>query len=345
MIRRIAIVGAGSWGTGVAWMLGGKGCDVRLWAHEPHIAEAVNENHHNPTYLSDVVLPDTVAGYSDMAAAVDGAKLVVMAAPSTHVRGVSHSLAAHLSSAVPVVSLAKGLEQGTLLRMTEVLAEELGGPERLAALSGPNHAEEVSRGVPSATVVAAADEGVAIRVRDAFMTPFFRVYTNPDVAGVELCGASKNVIAIAAGISDGLGFGDNTKASLMTRGLAEMSRLGKRTGARHITFMGLAGMGDLIATCTSLHSRNRSLGETVGRGGTVAEWEARTAMVAEGAAAAVTIDDLARRYGVELPITSLVRRILYDGLPARAAVEELMTRTATDEMHGMGLMEDEECTP
>ncbi|MBE0475756.1 MAG: NAD(P)-dependent glycerol-3-phosphate dehydrogenase [Coriobacteriia bacterium] len=339
MTRTVAVVGAGSWGTAVAWMLGGKGHDVRLWARRPETAEAIEAERRNPRYLTDVLLPETVGAYSDLARATSGAELVVIVTPSHGVREAAGALRPLLSSEVPVVSLAKGLERGTLLRMTEVLAEELGGPERLAALSGPNHAEEVSRGIPSATVAAAHDEGLAAFVRDAFMTPFFRVYTNPDIVGVELCGASKNVIAVAAGISDGLGFGDNTKASLMTRGLAEMSRLGKTAGARQLTFMGLAGMGDLIATCTSRHSRNRSVGEAVGKGGTVAEWEASTRMVAEGTTAALTIGQLAGRYGVELPITSLVRRILYEGLPAREAVEKLMTRTAVDEMHGMGLLE------
>ena len=343
MARRVAVIGAGSWGTAVAWMLGGKGFEVGLWAREAEIAQGITDAHKNPRYLTGVDLPESVHCTTDLAEAVDGATLVAIVTPSHGVRGVSSGLAGVLPDDVPVVTLAKGLERGTLMRMTEVVADEIGGRERLCALSGPNHAEEVSRGIPSATVVAGYDETVAVGVRDAFMTPFFRVYTNPDVVGVELCGASKNVIAVAAGISDGLGYGDNTKASLMTRGLAEMSRLGVRAGARALTYTGLAGMGDLIATCTSQHSRNRSIGEWVGRGGTVKGWEDETQMVAEGATACVTLSDLAERYGVELPITALVRSILHEDLPARAAVDKLMGRSAVDEMHGMGLCDEEDC--
>ena len=224
--------------------------------------------------------------------------------------------------------------------MTDVLDDVLGSQERLAVLSGPNHAEEVGRGVPSATVVASYDEAVGRFFQDLFMTRFFRVYTNPDVVGVELCAASKNVIAVAAGMSDGLGYGDNTKATLMTRGLAEMSRLGRAMGANPLTYMGLAGMGDLIATCTSRHSRNRALGEFIGRGGTLQEWSATTKMVAEGAFSCVAVDELGQREGVELPITREVRAALYEGKPVASSAESLLGREARDELHGIGLVED-----
>jgi glycerol-3-phosphate dehydrogenase (NAD(P)+) len=227
------------------------------------------------------------------------------------------------------------------MRMTQVLEDVLGNRDRLAALSGPNHAEEVSKGVPSATVVAAYQERVGRLFQDMFMAPSFRVYTNPDVVGVELGGASKNVVAVAAGMSDGLGYGDNTKATLMTRGLAEMSRLGARLGANPLTYMGLAGMGDLIVTCTSRHSRNRALGQWVAEGGTVESYSAETHMVAEGAKSAVSLDDLAHSIGMELPITHQVRSILYEGHSPSEAGAVLMGRSAADELHGMGLVDDE----
>ena len=339
---RIAIMGAGSWGTAVSWLLGNNGHDVALWCHEAHVAEGVNAEHRNPQYLKDVHLPESVRATPDMADALAAADAAVMVSPSHVVRSVAERMHPHLADGTPVVSLAKGIEAGTLMRMTEVLADVLGGVDRLAALSGPNHAEEVSKGVPSATVVASSNPDVSRLFQDAFMTSFFRVYTNEDVVGVELCAASKNVIAIAAGISDGLGYGDNTKAALMTRGLAEMSRLGRRLNANPLTYMGLAGMGDLIATCTSKHSRNRGLGELIAQGGTIADFEERTHMVAEGATSCVTVDELARREGVELPITHQVRQILYENKPPTDAVESLLGREARDELHGMGLVEDGE---
>ncbi|TLM80324.1 MAG: NAD(P)-dependent glycerol-3-phosphate dehydrogenase, partial [Actinobacteria bacterium] len=240
----------------------------------------------------------------------------------------------------PVLVLSKGVERGTDMLMTEVLEDVLGGRERIAALSGPNHAEEVSRGVPSATVVAAFDPAVATRFQDWFMTPFFRVYTNEDVTGVEVAGASKNVIAVAAGMCDGLGYGDNSKAALMTRGLAEMSRLGRALGANPLTYMGLAGMGDLVVTCTSRHSRNRGIGEWVAKGGTVESYTAETKMVAEGATSCITVGELAARHGVDMPITAEVRAVLHEGKPAAETVGALMGRAAKDELHGMGLVDD-----
>lgn len=334
-------MGAGSWGTAISWLLGGRGHDVVLWSHEGHVADGVNAEHRNPEYLREVVLPDTVRATGDMAEALSSADAAVMVSPSHVVRSVAERMAPHAKSDLPIVSLAKGVEADTLMRMTQVLEDVLGRPERLAALSGPNHAEEVSKGVPSATVIASTDERTAALFQDAFMAPFFRVYTNTDVVGVELCGASKNVIAVAAGMSDGLGYGDNTKAALMTRGLAEMSRLGRALGANPLTYMGLAGMGDLIATCTSQHSRNRGLGELIAKGGTIAEFTERTHMVAEGATSCITVDDLGTKLGVELPITHQVRAILHGGQPATSAVGALMGREAKDELHGMGLVEDE----
>lgn len=338
---RISVIGAGSWGTAVSWLLGGKGHDVRLWSRETEVAERINAEHRNPLYLPDVVLSDSVFSSTDMEEALVGAEAVVMVTPSVGVRETADAMVPHLPSDTPIVILSKGVEGGTNMLMTEVLADVLGNKSRIAGLSGPNHAEEVSKGIPSATVVAAYEPAVGELFQDIFMTPFFRVYTNPDVVGVELCGASKNVVAIAAGICDGLGYGDNTKATLMTRGLAEMSRLGAHLGANPLTYMGLAGMGDLIVTCTSRHSRNRALGEWVARGGTVESYGTETHMVAEGAKSAVALDDLAHTIGMELPITHQVRAILYGGHSPSEAGAILMGRSATDELHGLGLVDDE----
>ena len=334
---KISVIGAGSWGTAVSWLLGGKGHEVRLWAREEEIADGINAEHRNPVYLPDVILNPTVFASHDMEAALLGADAVVMVTPSIGVRGSADAMKPFLPSTTPVVVLSKGVEGGSNMLMTEVLEDVLGNRGRIAGLSGPNHAEEVSRGVPSATVVAAYEASVGELFQDIFMTPFFRVYTNPDVVGVELAGASKNIVAIGAGISDGLGYGDNTKATLMTRGLAEMSRLGAAVGANPLTYMGLAGMGDLIATCTSRHSRNRNLGEMIARGGTMQQFYDETHMVAEGALACITVDELAKREGLELPITQAVRGILYENAAISDAEKALLGRDAKDELHGLGL--------
>ena len=337
---RVSVIGAGSWGTAVSWLLGGKGHDVRLWSREVEIAEGINANRQNPVYLPGIVLSPQVFATPDMEQALHGAEAVVMVTPSIGVRETAESMKPHLAADAPVVILSKGVEGGSNMLMTEVLEDVLGNRQRVAGLSGPNHAEEVSRGIPSATVVAAYEPGVGELFQDIFMTPFFRVYTNPDVVGVELCGASKNVVAIAAGICDGLGYGDNTKATLMTRGLAEMTRLGHRLGANQLTYMGLAGMGDLIVTCTSRHSRNRGLGELIAKGGTMQEFYDKTHMIAEGAVACITVDELGHREGLELPITHEVRAVLYEHKPVANAQEALLGREATDELHGLGLVED-----
>jgi len=337
---RISVIGAGSWGTAVSWLLSGKGHEVSLWAREVEIAEGVNSEHRNPLYLPEVALNERVTASNDVEQALQGADAVVMVTPSVGVRATAEAMKSALGHDTPIVILSKGVEQDTLMLMTEVLEDVLGNRDRIAGLSGPNHAEEVSKGVPSATVVASYDEGVGRLFQDAFMTDFFRVYTNRDVIGVELCGASKNIVAIAAGMCDGLGYGDNTKATLMTRGLAEMSRLGAALGANPLTYMGLAGMGDLIVTCTSRHSRNRGMGELIAQGGTMQEFYDKTHMVAEGAVACIAVDELGKREGVELPITHHVREILYEGMDPRTAGQFLMGREARDELHGMGLIVD-----
>lgn len=346
MAEKIAVIGAGSWGTANARLLALKGYRVGLWAREPEVIESIRKDGRNVYYLTDVDLPrPAVEPTEDMRVAVQDAVAVVLAAPSHALREVVVGLRDSLTPNQAIVSLAKGVEQGSLKRMTEVLKAELPSAMhgRLAVLSGPNHAEEVSKEIPSATVIAAFDPAVGKQLQAIFMTQYFRVYTNPDVTGVELGGATKNVIAIGAGVSDGLGYGDNTKASLITRGLAEMTRLGVKLGAKPLTFAGLSGIGDLIATCTSRHSRNRAVGEQLAAGMTMEEIAAATKMVAEGVRTAPAVRALAENHGVEVPITVQVTDVLSGATEPREAVTSLMGRGATDEIEEIAvLMNDSE---
>ena len=330
---RVGTVGGGGWGTTLAILLDSKGHDVRLWVYEEDEAERMRLTRENATFLPGVRIPDGVGITTSTREAVDGADIVVLVTPSRVVREVAAGLAAKagpgIANAQAIVVGSKGLEPETLLRMSEVLVQVL--PQNLhrkiVVLAGPSHAEEVSRQVPTAS----NDAGAAALVQDAFSTERFRVYTNDDVMGVEIGAALKNVVAIAAGICDGLGFGDSTKGALLTRGLVEIARLGEALGARLDTFSGLAGMGDLIATAMSRHSRNRRLGEAIGKGMKVEEALAATKMVVEGVGTAHVAVDLARRHGVELPIAEQVRGILYDGKSAKAAIRELLTRDLKSE--------------
>jgi glycerol-3-phosphate dehydrogenase (NAD(P)+) len=330
----ISVIGAGSWGTAVSWLLGNKGHAVRLWVHDEATASAINKTHRNPRYLSEVDLV-RVSATSSYKEALAGAEAVIMVTPSAYVREIACAIAPYVGDDVPLIMLSKGVEADSGLLLTEVLEEVLGNPTRIAALSGPNHAEEVSLGVPSATVIASSNIACAEYFRDVFMTPEFRVYTSTDVCGVELCAASKNIIAIACGIASGVGYGDNTAAMLMTRGLAEMSRLTSALGGDPLTCMGLAGMGDLIATCTSVHSRNRTLGAMIAQGQSLDDFTAKTHMVAEGAIAARTVTALARKSGVELPIADMVCDLLWNGRDLKSVVDELLSRSPKHELAGL----------
>jgi glycerol-3-phosphate dehydrogenase (NAD(P)+) len=329
---RIAVIGAGSWGTTVAGLAARNGTTV-LWARRPELVAAINDRHENSDYLPRHRLPDSLRAVADAAEAVAGADAVVMGVPSHGFREVLGTVAPHLPDGIPVVSLTKGIEAGTLLRMTEIMAETLARPggERLGVLTGPNLAGEVIEGQPTAAVIAMADEAVATRLQDAFMSPSFRVYRNPDVVGCELAGALKNVMAIAAGMARGLGFGQNTLAALITRALAELARLGVALGGRAETFAGLAGMGDLIATCQSDRSRNNQVGMALARGQKLDEIVAEMRMVAEGVKTAKPVLDLAGPLGVEMPIASEVARVLHEGAHPRDVVLRLMTRQAKSE--------------
>ena len=332
---KIAVIGAGSWGTAIARMLAQKYPDdtVILWARRSEAVAQLVCSRKNMAYLPDIVLPSTLAFTSDLSLAVRGAEILVLAVPSHAVRQTVVELAAAVSGNAIIVSATKGLEQGSLKRMSQVICEEL--PQlaaSVAVLTGPNHAEEVSREHPTATVVAAATKAVAEYVQDVFITPYFRVYTNPDVIGVELGGALKNIIALCAGIATGLGFGDNTKAALMTRGLAEITRLGVAMNANVLTFAGLAGIGDLVVTCTSCHSRNHRAGVLIGQGQTANQVQSATSMVIESLRTTQAAYQLAQLHDVNMPITTAAYQVLYEGKPAREAVLELMTRSRTHEV-------------
>jgi len=329
-----AVIGGGGWGTALAALLVRNGHEVRLWVYEADLAERMQRDRRNDTFLPGVEIPASVAITSDLATAADGCEMLLFATPSHALRPTASRLAAdagasrRLASTRLVVVATKGLEKGTHRRMSEVLAETLPASHGADAvvLAGPSHAEEVARGIPTAVVAACRVRARAEAAQAAFSNDAFRVYTNDDVLGVEIAVALKNVVAIAAGLSDGLGFGDSTKGALLTRGLAEIARLGEALGARPETFAGLAGMGDLIATSTSRHSRNRRLGEAIGKGATLEEALAASPMVAEGVGTAQAAVDLAARCGVELPIAIQVRAILFEGKSAKAAMRELLTR-------------------
>ena len=328
MSKSIGVIGAGSWGTTLADMLAKKGHRVTLWAYEPELVSEMQTGRENSIYLPGIRLADNLMFTGSLEEALRGKELLLFVVPSQVVRRVLLDAVAHISPDSIVVSASKGIEVESLKLVSQVYEETL--PEalyrRFAVLSGPSFAREVALEMPTAVVAAAADPLVAKGVQDAFTCNFFRVYTNSDLVGVELGGAVKNVIAIAAGISDGLGFGSNTRAALITRGLAEIARLGQALGARSETFAGLAGMGDLVLTCTGDLSRNRSVGIQLGQGRTLAEILAEMRMVAEGVKTTESTCLLARKLGVEMPIAFKVNEILYHDRPARDAVIELMSR-------------------
>jgi len=333
---RIAVVGAGSWGTAFAGVTADKGVDTILWARREELADAVGSRHENPDYLPGIELPPSLQATHDLEKAVSTASIVVMAVPSHAFREIFREVIPLLDPGTPVVSLTKGIEQDSLKRMSEVMVEEGDlDPGRVAALSGPNLAKEVAGRQPSATVVGCADEDVARTLQAAFMAPYFRVYTNPDVVGVELGGSMKNVIAIAAGIAAGMQFGDNAKASLITRGLAEIARLGAAMGGNPLTFAGLAGMGDLVATCYSPLSRNRTVGEQLGKGRKLDEIIGELNMVAEGVKSSKPLCTMAEQNGVEVPIAEHVVKVLYEDVSPEDMVLSLMLRQAKPELHGL----------
>ena len=323
------VLGSGGWGTALALLLCDNGHAVSLWSHNPEKAEAMRKTRENPL-LSGGPLPEELEIVSDIALTAE-ADLVVFATPSFALRETARRAAPYLRPEQTLVSVTKGIERDTNLRMSEVLRQETGDICKVVSLSGPSHAEEVGRRLPTGCVAACPDEKSACLVQDAFMNGVFRVYTSPDIVGVELSAALKNIIALGCGISDGMGYQDNTKALIMTRAMAEIARLGEKLGGDRLTFGGLAGMGDLIVTCTSMHSRNRRAGILIGQGESARQAMKEVGAVVEGYYAALSVEQLAQREGVEMPICHCVYEVLYHGKPARDVVGELMNRSRKEE--------------
>ena len=331
---KVSVIGAGGWGSALAQLLSSRGVPVTIWAHEPAQADEINSSHTNKKFLPGVTLNPSVRATSSMEEAAK-ADLFVMVPPSKFLPEVARQIGrAGVTAGAPLVCCTKGLEHQSGRLMTQVLAE-IFPANPVAALSGPNHAEEVARGTPAAAVIAADDHGLAARIRDFFNTGNFRAYSVDDVTGVELGGALKNIYAIAAGISDGLGLGDNAKAALVTRSLAEMVRLGTRLGGQRDTFHGLSGLGDLIVTCFSQHSRNRGVGERLGRGEKWADIEKSMVMVAEGVPTARTAQAEARRHGVDTPLLDTVYAVLFENLSPRDGLLRLLARDTKSEKEGI----------
>lgn len=322
---KIGIVGAGGWGTALATVAAKNADNVMLWVREDDVRQEISEKRTNSVFLPGINLPHNIDPVGDFSRFKD-CSIVLMVVPSAFIRPTAEMLKGHLAPKAILVNAAKGFELSTGNRLSVTLSQILGPENPVAVLSGPNHAEEISRGLPAATVVAATDQAIALQVQDALMTSLFRVYTNSDVTGVELGGALKNIIALAAGISDGMGYGDNTKAALLTRGMTEIVRLGKALGAHPSTFAGLSGMGDLIVTCTSPHSRNRRAGLALGQGKKLCEILAATSMVVEGVNATQAAYSLAEKHSIEMPITFALHEVLFRDRDPREAVMELMAR-------------------
>ena len=330
------MIGAGSWGTTVAAIVSEHAPTV-LWGRDPELVDAIRRTHENHTYLAGIGLPESLRATADLAAACSDADIVVMAVPSHGYRAVLCDTGGLIGSDVPIVSVSKGVERDSLLRMSEVTLDVLPDhrDDRVAVLTGPNLAREVAEGQPAASVIVCRDEDTTARLQQLFMTRSFRVYTNPDIVGCEIAGALKNVIAIAVGTAAGLGYGDNAQAALVTRGLAELTRLGVTLGGKPLTFAGLAGLGDLVATCTSPKSRNRTVGFELGRGRRLDEIVDEMNMVAEGVQSTAAVLELGARAGVEMPIAAVVGALLYEGRQPADLVSELMLREAKPELHGL----------
>lgn len=324
-MAKISVLGSGSWGLALALLLHNNGHEVLLWSARPENARKLREKRENPDRLPGVRLPDEIDVLTDLERALKDVDVTVLAVASPYIRSTAHKMAPFVCKDQKIVNVAKGIEEKTLKTLSEVIEEEI--PQgNVAVLSGPSHAEEVGRGLPTTCVISAHTQEAAEYLQSIFMSPVFRVYTTPDILGVELGGALKNVIALAAGTADGLGYGDNTKAALITRGITEIGRLGKKMGAQMETFYGLSGIGDLIVTCASKHSRNRKAGYLIGQGYTMEEAMKEVQMVVEGVYSARAARELAEKYEVEMPIITEVNRVLFEGKSAAEAVMDLMLR-------------------
>lgn len=335
--KDIAVLGAGSWGTALALVLADNEHNVRLWGHNPQHIEEINRTRMNQKYLPNIPLPDRIVGYSDLSKALEGLDTIILAVPTKAIREVLGNVKGIVKNPITIVHVSKGIEPNTLLRISEIIEEVFPEPLRkdIVVLSGPSHAEEVSLRHPTTVSVSSKNMEAAERIQDLFMNQHFRVYTNDDLIGVEIGGALKNIIALAAGISDGLGYGDNAKAALMTRGLAEIARLGTKMGANPLTFSGLAGIGDLIVTCTSVHSRNWRAGNLLGKGHSLEEVLDNMGMVVEGVRTTKAAYQLSKKYEVKMPITEALHRVLFEGVHPKDAVDSLMNRSKTNEMEDL----------
>lgn len=330
MIKNVSVIGSGGWGTALAVLLKNNGHNVCLWSWLEEEKNNLEKDGENKEFLPGVKLPEGILYTSDLKYAVEHGQLIVLAVPSHAVKNTAKNINLHIAENIPIVNVAKGFEPQSLNVLSEVIREECPN-NPVAVLSGPSHAEEVARGIPTTVVAAANDENIAKIVQDTFMAPTFRVYTSDDVKGVELGGALKNVIALCAGISDGLGLGDNTKAALMTRGIVEIQRLGTKMGAKERTFNGLTGVGDLIVTCTSMHSRNRRAGILIGQGNSISDSIEKVHMVVEGVSAAKAAYELSKKYNVEMPIIEAAYNVLFEGVNPKDAVMKLMARDKKSE--------------
>lgn len=331
MVEKIGVIGGGSWGTALAILLSKKGYEVDIWIRNSKQCNDMNISRENIKYLPGVIIPNNVRITDDLEGAVTNKDIIVLSIPSHGVRETLLKLKKYIKPDQIIVNVAKGIENNSLMRISEVVKEVV-PKSKYAILSGPSHAEEVARDMPTTVVAASEDKKIANYTQDIFMSPKFRVYTNPDVIGVELGGSLKNVIALGAGISDGLGYGDNTKAALMTRGIIEMSRLGCKMGANNETFTGLSGIGDLIVTCTSMHSRNRRAGILIGEGNSLEEAIKSVGMVVEGVKTTKSAYNLAIKYNVTMPITKEIYEVLYEGKDVKNSVVNLMLRDKKHEM-------------
>ncbi len=329
-MAKVSFVGGGSFGTALAVMLSNKGVGSEIWDRKEEVINDININKTNKKYLPGVVLPSGITGNTNLEEVVAGSEFLVLAVPSHVVRDICKQIKSFLKKETLIISIAKGIEESTDERLSQVIKEEL--PDNpVVVLSGPSHAEEVALGIPTTVVVSSENMEYAEKVRDLFMSNNFRVYTNSDIIGIEIGGAVKNIIALAAGISDGIGFGDNTKAALMTRGMSEIVRIGTKLGGRLETFYGLTGMGDLIVTCTSMHSRNRRTGILIGQGLSMEEACAKVGMVVEGVKACRAFYEFKEKLNVSMPITDMLYKVLFEGKDARSTVSDLMLRDKKDE--------------
>ena len=335
-MRQVAVMGAGSWGSVFAMLCADAGASVRVWARRPEIAAEINATGRNSAYLPDVALPEEIAATADATQALADADVVVIAVPSHALRENLRRWGAAIPDGAVLVSLVKGIETATGQRASQIIRQETGASySHVVVVSGPNLAVECAERMPSGSVVAGPESAVTARIQEICHTPYFRVYTNPDLIGVEIAGAAKNPIALAAGIADGMGFGDNSKAMLITRGLAEITRLGVALGGNPLTFSGLAGVGDLVATCMSTHSRNHYVGFELGQGRPLAEITAEMRMVAEGINTAGALTELAAAHGVEMPLTQGVAQVVHEGRSPQDVMADLMGRERKSEFYGL----------